>query len=215
MPKTIKSVSKGYLHNLIYHLEPRRFESIIKVIENSRDNLSKANVAHIIIQVDDLSFDKSLINTTLIQAIEKELDTGFGYYLAMEKSEYSGFHIHIMLTFSTASKRNFTILCKAVKALYSVDSINTAIAIPRKTDRSVSIDTRDYFNKFKHIKSGNKYFHDLNDINELKDAIHRYSYLAKDETKNGIPRSTQPKYPKAHKTKVGQKQRKLKVVKND
>lgn len=71
MPKTLKSVSKGYSHNLNYSLSPRRFESIIKVLENSRDNLSKAHVAHVVLQVDDEKFNKSLINEVLKQALEE------------------------------------------------------------------------------------------------------------------------------------------------
>lgn len=212
MPKTVKSVAKDYTYNTTYTLDARRLESIIQVLESSRDYLNKPQVAHIVLQVESIDFDKSLINTALKAGLEKKLDTGYGYYIAMEKSEYSGFHIHIMLTFSTGSKYAFTVLNKAVTALYELDEVKTAIALPRKTDRSVSIDTKDYYTAFKTMKADNNYFHILSDEAQLNDAVHRYSYLAKNETKEELKgkRLTQSKTPKVHKTKQGQKIRKIK-----
>ena len=214
MPKSIKSISKNYTYNTNYNLDARRFESIIKVLENSRDHLNKPQVAHICLQVDSAYFDKSSINKSLIKSLTRKHDTGFGYYISLEKSSYSGFHVHIMLTFSTGTKYAFTILDEAVKALYKLEGVNTAIALPRKTDRSVSIDTVDYYNVFKRIKSTNNYFHILSDSSDFNDAIYRYSYLSKDETKDseelkGI-RLTQSKIPKADKTKQEQKKRTIK-----
>lgn len=211
MPKTVKSVSKNYTYNTNYKLDPRRFEGVINVLEASRDHLNKPQVAHIVLQVESIDFDKSLINTALKAVLEKKLDTGYGYYIAMEKSEYSGFHIHIMLTFSTGSKYAFTVLNEAVTALYELDEVKTAIALPRKTDRLVSIDTKDYYAAFKAMKADNNYFHILSDEAQLNDAVHRYSYLAKNETKEELKgkRLTQSKVPTATKTKQGQKKRKL------
>ena len=213
MPKTVKSVAKNYTYNTTYTLDARRLESIIQVLESSRDYLNKPQVAHIVLQVESINFDKSLINTALKSVLEKKLDTGYGYYIAMEKSEYSGFHIHIMLTFSTGSKYAFTVLNEAVTALYELDDVKTAIALPRKTDRSVSIDTRDYYTAFKKLNTDNNYFHILSDEAQFNDAVHRYSYLAKDETKEELKgrRLTQSKTPKAYKTKQGQKIRKIKI----
>lgn len=132
----------------------------------------------------------------------------------MEKSRYSGFHIHIMLTFSTGSKYAFTILNEARDCLYALDGVSTAIALPRKQERSVSIDTADYYTAFKEIRKTNNYFHDLKDTADFKDAVYRYSYLSKDETKleselEGI-RLTQSKTPKSNKTKQEQKKRTIK-----
>ena len=211
MPRTLKSVSKQYTYNTNYNLSPKRLESIIRVIENSRDNLNKANVAHIVIWVGSADFDKSIINVTFEKALRKELETGYGYFLALEKCRDSGYHIHIMLTFSTGSKYAFTVLKEAVTALYELDEVKTAIALPRKTDRSVSIDTKDYYTAFKNLNTDNNYFHILSDEAQLNDAVHRYSYLAKNETKEELKgkRLTQSKTPKAHKTKQGQKKRKI------
>lgn len=211
MPKTVKSVAKHYTYNTTYTLDARRLESIIQVLESSRDHLNKPQVAHIVLQVESIEFDKSSINTELKAVLENKLDTGYGYYIAMEKSEYSGFHIHIMLTFSTGSKYAFTVLKEAVTALYELDEVKTAIALPRKTDRSVSIDTKDYYTAFKNLNADNNYFHILSDEAQLNDAVHRYSYLAKNETKEELKgkRLTQSKTPKAHKTKQGQKKRKI------
>lgn len=213
MPKTVKSVAKNYTYNTTYTLDARRLESIIQVLESSRDYLNKPQVAHIVLQVESINFDKSLINTALKSVLEKKLDTGYGYYIAMEKSEYSGFHIHIMLTFSTGSKYAFTVLNEAVTALYELDEVKTAIALPRKTDRSVSIDTKDYYTAFKAMKADNNYFHILSDEAQLNDAVHRYSYLAKNETKEELKgkRLTQSKTPIAHKTKQAQKIRTIKI----
>ena len=128
-------------------------------------------------------FNKSLINDALTKTLSRRLKTGFGYYIAMEKSKYSGFHIHLMLTFSQGSKYSFTILNEARDCLYALDGVSTAIAFPRKTERSVSIDTADYYTVFKDIKKTNNYFHDLKDTADFKDAVYRYSYLSKEETK--------------------------------
>lgn len=209
MPKTVKSVAKHYLWNTNYDLDARHFESIIKVLEQSADNLNKPQAAHIVLQIDTLDFDKSLINETLKLALGKNLNAGYGYYLAMESSQYSGYHIHIMLTFSTGANLSFTILTAATDALKNIEGVNTAIALPRKTDRSVSIDTKDYYTAFKKINTDNHYFHNLNDEVQLNDAVHRYSYLAKKETKEELKglRRTQPKVPTASKTKQEQKKK--------
>jgi len=214
MPKSLKNVSKGYTYNTNYNLDSRRFESIIEVLESSRDNLNKPQVAHIVLQVESAGFNKSSINKELTKALSSKLKTGFGYYIAMEKSRYSGFHIHLMLTFSTGTRYAFTILNEARNCLYALDDIITAIALPRKTDRSVSVDTADYYIAFKTIKKDSKYFHNLSDIADFKDAVHRYSYLSKDETKLASEligvRLTQSKIPKADKTKQEQRKRKIK-----
>ena len=214
MPKSIKTVAKSYTYNTNYTLDSRRFESILTVLESSRDNLNKPQVAHIVLQVESADFDKSSINLALTKTLSRKLKTGYGYYIAMEKSRYSGFHIHIMLTFSTGSKYAFTILNEARDCLYALDGVSTAIALPRKQERSVSIDTADYYTAFKEIRKTNNYFHDLKDIADFKDAVYRYSYLSKDETKlekelKGI-RLTQSKTPKADKTKQEQKKRTIK-----
>lgn len=213
MPKSIKTVAKSYTYNTNYTLDSRRFESILTVLESSRDNLNKPQVAHIVLQVESADFDKSSINLALTKTLSRKLKTGFGYYIAMEKSKYSGFHIHIMLTFSTGSKYAFTILNEARDCLYALDGVSTAIVLPRKQERTVSIDTADYYTAFKDINKSNNYFHDLKDTAEFKDAVYRYSYLSKDETKleselKGI-RLTQSKTPKAYKTKQEQKKRKI------
>lgn len=214
MPKSIKTVAKSYTYNTNYTLDSRRFESILTVLESSRDNLNKSQVAHIVLQVESADFDKSSINLALTKTLSRKLKTGYGYYIAMEKSRYSGFHIHIMLTFSTGSKYAFTILNEARDCLYALDGVSTAIALPRKQERSVSIDTADYYTAFKEIRKTNNYFHDLKDTADFKDAVYRYSYLSKDETKlekelKGI-RLTQSKTPKADKTKQEQKKRTIK-----
>lgn len=214
MPKSIKTVAKSYTYNTNYTLDSRRFESILKVLESSRDNLNKPQVAHIVLQVESADFDKSSINLALTKTLSRKLKTGYGYYIAMEKSRYSGFHIHIMLTFSTGSKYAFTILNEARDCLYALDGVSTAIALPRKQERSVSIDTADYYTAFKYINKSNNYFHDLKDSADFKDAVYRYSYLSKDETKleqelKGI-RLTQSKTPKSDKTKQEQKKRTIK-----
>ncbi|MEK5773318.1 hypothetical protein VXE29_22565, partial [Acinetobacter variabilis] len=57
-------------------------------------------------------------------------------------------------------------------------------------------------------------FHILSDSADFNDAIHRYSYLSKDETKDSEElkgmRLTQSKIPKADKTKQEQKKRTIK-----
>lgn len=215
MPKSIKKIAKQYTYNTNYNLDSRRFESIIKVLEKSRDHLNKPQVAHIVLQIDSSNFDKSSINTALTKTLRRKLKTGFGYYTAMEKSRYSGFHIHIMLTFSTGFKYAFTILNEAVTALYDLDGVKTAIALPRKTDKSVSIDTKDYYSVFKTMKANNNYFHILSDEAQFNDAVHRYSYLAKNESKEEFKgqRLTQSKLPTSKKTKQGQKKRKITTIK--
>lgn len=129
----------------------------------------------------------------------------------MEKSDEDNIHIHVLLTFSTGSHRAFTILESVTSTLQSLDGVKSAIAFPRKID---SLDTINYFVEFKNIKKTNSYFHNLTDIADFKDAVYRYSYLSKNETKDveelkGI-RLTQSKSPTANKTKREQKKRKIK-----
>jgi hypothetical protein len=209
MPKSIKSVAKGYIYNTNpqYKLDSRKFESIIEVLEKSRDNLNKPQVAHICLQVESANFNKSSINTVLTKTLSRKLKIGYGYFLAMEKSDDIGFHIHIMLTFSTGSKYAFTILNEAITALYDLESVNKAIALDRMM---LGIDGKPI-----RFKKNKYYFHDLTDTAEFKDAVHRYSYLSKNETKDieelkGI-RLTQSKIPKADKTKQEQKKRTIKI----
>ena len=205
MHRTLKSVSKQYTYNTNYSLSPKRLESIIRVIENSRDNLNKANVAHIVIWVGSADFDKSIINVTFEKALRKELETGYGYFLALEKCRDSGYHIHIMLTFSTGKHLPITVLKKAVDSLYSLDSISKAMAVPRK----YSIEVDGYTKLTDTIDGKKNYFHNLNDDAELKDSVYRYSYLAKDKTKENIDsnRLTQSKFPSSNKTKQEQNTR--------
>lgn len=205
MPRTLKSVSKQYTYNTNYSLSPKRLESIIRVIENSRDNLNKANIAHIVIWVGSADFDKSIINVTFDKALRKELETGYGYFLALEKCRDFGYHIHIMLTFSTGKHLPITVLKKAVDSLYSLDSISKAMAVPRK----YSIEVDGYTKLTDTIDGKKNYFHNLNDDAELKDSVYRYSYLAKDKTKENIDsnRLTQSKFPSSNKTKQEQNTR--------
>lgn len=205
MPRTLKSISKQYTYNTNYSLSPKRLESIIRVIENSRDNLNKANIAHIVIWLGSADFDKSIINVTFDKALRKELETGYGYFLALEKCRDSGYHIHIMLTFSTGKHLPITVLKKAVDSLYSLDSISKAMAVPRK----YSIEVDGYTKLTDTIDGKKNYFHNLNDDAELKDSVYRYSYLAKDKTKENIDsnRLTQSKFPSSNKTKQEQNTR--------
>jgi hypothetical protein len=71
MPKTLKSVSKGYAYNINYNPDPRRFESIIRLLEDSRDYLSKAYAVHIVITLENNDFDVSLINKTIKKVLNK------------------------------------------------------------------------------------------------------------------------------------------------
>ena len=50
-----------------------------------------------------------------------------------------------------------------------------------------------------------RYFHRLNEESELNDAVLRYSYFAKEETK--VNSKVASKYPKSDKTKQGQSKR--------
>ena len=114
---------------------------------------------------------------------------------------------------------NKAVLREATKALLSIDGVNNAIAFPRRQDKSIYNNILDSYNIFKSINNKHNYFHDLRDQSQLKDAVHRYSYLSKDQTKTEINalkgiRLTQSKIPKASKTKQGQKIRKIKLNHN-
>jgi hypothetical protein len=71
MPKTLKSVSKGYAYNINYKIDPIRLESIIRLLEDSRDYLSKAYAVHIVITLENNDFDVSLINKTIKKVLNK------------------------------------------------------------------------------------------------------------------------------------------------
>lgn len=209
MTKTIKSVSKGFTVNPAYDLDPYQLDSIIRVLKSSRDNLNKAQVAHISIKLKTLEFDKSLINTTLTKVLQRKLKTGFGYFIALEKcTTVFGYHIHIMLTFSTGCYLPFTVLNNAVYALYELDGVETAIAFPRKEE---AVEPYNYYKN--KLDSNKNYFHNLKDKEEFKDAVYRYSYLSKKQTKENISefvgmRLTQSKIPTSSKTKQEQATRK-------
>lgn len=131
----------------------------------------------------------------------------------MEKSEKDNFHIHVLLTFSTGSHRAFTILESVTLTLKALDGVKSAIAFPRKPEKQL-FSNQDLY---KLLSNDNEYFHDLVDIHDFRDAVLRYSYLSKYETKDsdelvGI-RLTQSKKPLATKTKREQKKRKLKLKK--
>jgi hypothetical protein len=209
MTKTLKSVSKGFTVNSAYDLDPYQLDSIIRVLKSSRDNLNKAQVAHISIKLKTLEFDKSLINTTLIKILQRQLKTGFGYFIALEKCTTTfGYHIHIMLTFSTGNYLPFTVLNNATTALHELDDVESAIAFARKEKHT------EPYNYYKNKLDSNKnYFHNLKDKEEFKDAVYRYSYLSKKETKEKIKefegmRLTQSKIPTNKKTKQEQLTRK-------
>lgn len=57
----------------------------------------------------------------------------------------------------------------------------------------------------KHTNDKETYFHRLGIESELYDAVLRYSYFAKEETKIGAKAAS--KYPKPNKTKQGQSKR--------
>lgn len=127
----------------------------------------------------------------------------------MEKSDKDNIHIHVLLTFSTGSHRAFIILENVTSTLQSLDGVKSAIAFPRKPKKQL-FSNQDVYK----LLSNNKYFHDLVDIHDFRDAVLRYSYLSKYETKDsdelvGI-RLTQSKKPSASKTKREQKKRKIK-----
>ena len=74
---------------------------------------------------------------------------------------------------------NKAVLREATKALLSIDGVNNAIAFPRRQDKSIYNNILDSYNIFKSINNKHNYFHDLSDQSQLKDAVHRYSYLSK------------------------------------
>lgn len=105
----------------------------------------------------------------------------------------------MLLTYSTGNYTAFTIL-KAVNAeLNKLDNIKGSIAQPRW-------DSND--------SESRNYFHYLNKKSDLYDAVLRYSYLAKEETKEMFigERVAISKYPRANKTKQEQKNRIKKEV---
>ena len=63
----------------------------------------------------------------------------------------------------------------------------------------------------KYTDGETTYFHRLNKESELYDAVLRYSYFAKEETK--LDAKVASKYPKADKTKQGQSKRIRKINK--
>lgn len=77
MPKTLKSVSKNYSYNTRYTINPKRLESIIRLLEDSKDNLNKPCAVHIVMLFNDEDremFDRKVINKVL-KKVFKELDT--------------------------------------------------------------------------------------------------------------------------------------------
>lgn len=115
---------------------------------------------------------------------------GYGFYIVREFTEDKGYHLHLLLTISTGKHRAFTILEAVNNAINLLPLVNGSIAQQR----------------WKKYTDGEvRYFHRLNKESELYDAVLRYSYFAKKETK--VDAKVASKYPKADKTKQGQSRR--------
>lgn len=115
---------------------------------------------------------------------------GYGYYIVREFTEDKGFHLHLLLTFSTGNHRAFTILEEVNKAINLLPLVNGSIGQQR----------------WKKYTDGEiRYFHKLGKESELYDAVLRYSYFAKEGTKIGAKAAS--KYPRPNKTKQGQSKR--------
>lgn len=115
---------------------------------------------------------------------------GYGYYIIREFTEDKGYHLHVLLTISTGKHRAFTLLEAVNKAINSLPLVNGSIAQKR----------------WKKYTNGNeKFFHTLGVESELYDAVLRYSYFAKEETK--VDFKVASKYPNPNKTKQKQSKR--------
>ena len=115
---------------------------------------------------------------------------GYGFYIVREFTEDKGYHLHLLLTVSTGEHRAFTILEAVNNTINALPLVNGSIAQKRWK---------------KHTNGKVRYFHRLYDESELYDAVLRYSYFAKEETK--VKAKVASKYPKADKTKQGQSKR--------
>jgi hypothetical protein len=115
---------------------------------------------------------------------------GYGFYIVREFTEDKGYHLHLLLTISAGKHRAFTILEDVNNTINLLPLVNGSIAQKR----------------WKKYTDGEvRYFHRLNEESELYDAVLRYSYFAKEETK--VNAKVASKYPKADKTKQGQSKR--------
>lgn len=115
---------------------------------------------------------------------------GYGYYIVREFTEDKGYHLHLLLTISTGEHRAFTLLEAVNNAINALPLISSSVAKKRWK---------------KYTKGKVRYFHRLNDESELYDAVLRYSYFAKEETK--VEFKVASKYPRPDKTKQGQSKR--------
>jgi hypothetical protein len=208
MPVTVKSVLKGYEGNENYPLNPRQLASILRVLETSKDYLSKPMAVHLILSVDSLDFDKSLINAVLIKALQKDLKTGFGFYFSFTNSNDCNYFAHILLTFSSGNYLPFTILKTAVLTLKNIPGVTSCCAQAKGKRMFKELPNgklQEYYIKTK------SYFHKLSDNTEFKDAVYWYSSLAKipvDSKFLKCTRLTQSKFPVDGKTKQAQTVRK-------
>ncbi len=115
---------------------------------------------------------------------------GYGYYIVREFTEYKGYHLHLLLTISTGEHRAFTLLEAVNNAINALPLISSSVAKKRLK---------------KYTNGKVRYFHRLNDESDLYDAVLRYSYFAKEETK--VESKVASKYPRPDKTKQGQSKR--------
>lgn len=114
--------------------------------------------------------------------------------MVKEFTDQKGYHLHLLLTFSTGEYKSFTILTEVNKAICLLPLVKGSIAQPRwkwnENDEA-------------------KFFHRLTIESQLYDAVLRYSYLAKNETKEKFKgtKIVASKFPAPYKTKQGQSKR--------
>jgi|GEM_PF-1911771 len=149
-----------------YTLNERHLKKIIAVLNEGKHEFLQPRVAHFTVFIND-AFDFKTLSARLKRVFGSE-NLLFAY--SVEKKVK--FHIHLMLVLETKNLNPDT-------AFYYL-ALRTILAL--KNVEGCDLNPRLDWEKNKPAK----YFHDLKNADEFRDAVERFSYFAKENDKNKV-----------------------------
>jgi hypothetical protein len=160
---TLKRNKKTFEHDL----NPLHLEKTIAVLNQAKHSMLQPMVGHLTIFIND-----SFQCTTLIPRLKRVLkDDSLLFAYSIEKA--NKLHIHLMLVLDCRNQNPATVFyLKVLPVILALKNVEGC----------------DLNGRWKHKQNGTaKYYHDLKLDHEFRDAVERYSYMAKTNDKKGIP----------------------------
>ncbi len=198
---------RGYVVNDKYVMNQSYLNTVIGILEHSRKVMTNPTIVHIVVYWSD-GFKSNSLREVLQQAFKVECPTRkksishYDYFYCWvneyahssrhDALQVKGNHTHLFVVFDVNSNSSRERKPKKICTLLSsLDGVNEAYPQPRKYGEGVDVSSLPY---------KQRYLHDLK--TEMMDAVNRYCYFAKHETKlNGrsnigysqIPKPKRPK----------------------